>query len=469
MRNTRPSMRGRPRVCVTGLHGTGYSGIIVLRSGKPVREQEESHMIDLMGKTEKTWDLIVVGGGLTGVAAAVSARREGMDVLVVEQAGFLGGAPGTQLINPFMPYSTTVDGRRFELSRGIFTELRELFREAGGCAADGREILHEEFIKVALDRFVKREGVSVLLHATLCGVEKARETLEAVRVVTKAGVLTFRGRCFLDSTGDADLAVMAGCPYHLGRPDGLCQPMTLCFRIGNVDLPVFRKNRQIMQEKYRQFRSEGKIQNPREDVLIFDTLVDGVLHFNTTRVVKRDPTNPFDVTEAEMIAREQMIEMYQFLKENCPGFEKSQLLYSAGSIGARESRTIDGEYLLTEEDLRACVKFEDAIAAGNYDIDIHNPEGTGTSHYYFPAGTWYTIPYRSLQPKNASNLLVAGRCISSTHEAQASYRIMPIVTTLGQAAGTAAALAVKSGTGVKEIDVKTLQALLRKNGAFLGI
>ena len=111
------------------------------------------------------------------------------------------------------------------------------------------------------------------------------------------------------------------------------------------------------------------------------------------------------------------------------------MTHSAGEIGARESRMIDGEYLLTEEDLRDCVKFDDAIAAGNYDIDIHNPEGTGTSHYYFPAGTWYTIPYRSLLPKNADNLLVAGRCISSTHEAQASYRVMPIVTTLGQAAG----------------------------------
>ena len=418
--------------------------------------------------TEKMWDLIVVGGGLTGVGAAVSARRQGLDVLLLEQAGFLGGAPGTLLINPFMPYSTTVDGQRFELSRGFFSELRKLLKEVGGYADGGREDIHEEYLKLAMDRLVKKEGVQVLLHATLCGVQKEGETLRAVQVVTKAGVLTFKGRCFIDSTGDADLAVMAGCPYHLGRPDGLCQPMTLCFRIGNVDIPTFQKNRQAMQEKYKQFQAEGKIKNPRENVLIFNTLVDGVLHFNTTRVVKHNRTDPFDVTEAEMIAREQMFEMYYFLKENCPGSEKSQLLYSAGSIGARESRMIDGEYLLTEEDLRDCVKFDDAIAAGNYDIDIHNPEGSGTSHYYFPAGAWYTIPYRSLQPKNADNLLVAGRCISSTHEAQASYRIMPIVATLGQAAGTAAALAVKAGVGVKEIDVKALQDILTENGAFIG-
>ena len=417
--------------------------------------------------TEKQWDLIVVGGGLTGVAAAVAARRQGLDVLLIEKTGFLGGAPGTLLINPFMPYSTTVDGERFELSRGFFSELRTLLKEVGGYV-DGREDIHEEYVKLALDRLVQKEGVQPLFHAVLCGVEKAGETLQAVQVVTKAGILTFRAKYFIDSTGDAALAVMAGCPYHLGRPDGLCQPMTLCFRIGNVDISTFQKHRKEMQEKYKQLQAEGKIKNPREDVLVFNTLVDGVLHFNTTRVVKHDPTDPFDVTEAEMIAREQMFEMYHFLKDNCPGFEHSQLLYSAGEIGARESRMIDGEYLLTETDLRDCVKFDDAIAAGNYDIDIHNPEGSGTSHYYFPAGTWYTIPYRSLQPKHADNLLVAGRCISSTHEAQASYRIMPIVTTLGQAAGTAVAVAAKAGVGVKEIDIKTLQDVLKENGAFIG-
>ena len=417
--------------------------------------------------TGRMWDLIVVGGGLTGVAAAVSARRQGLSVLLIEKAGFLGGAPGTLLINPFMPYSTTVDGKRFELSRGFFTELRSLLKEAGGYR-DGREDIHEEYLKLVLDRLITKEGVKPLFHAVLCGVEKSGETVTAVKVATKAGVLAFSGRYFIDSTGDADLAVAAGCPYHLGRPDGLCQPMTLCFRIGNVDIETFRKNREAMQERYKEFRKQGKIKNPREDVLIFNTLVDGVLHFNTTRVVKHDPTNPFDVTEAEMIAREQMFEMYYFLRENCPGFEHSQLLYSAGEIGARESRMIDGEYMLTETDLRDCVKFDDTIAAGNYDIDIHNPEGSGTSHYYFPAGTWYTIPYRSLLPKNAANLLVAGRCISSTHEAQASYRVMPIVTTLGQAAGVAAAVAAKAGVGVKEIDITELQRILVENGAFIG-
>lgn len=418
--------------------------------------------------TNKKWDLIVVGGGMTGVAAAVAARRKGLDVLILEKAGFLGGAAGTCLINPFMPYSTQVDGEKFLLSRGFFTELRQIMKEVGGYKGEGNENIHEEYLKVALDRLVTREGIQPLYHAFLAGVEKDGETITSVKCATKAGVLTFKARYFIDSTGDADLAMQAGCPFHLGREDGLCQPMTLCFRIGNVDIEQFNANRQYMQEMYKKFQAEGKIKNPRENVLVFFTLVDGVLHFNTTRVVKHDPTDPLDVTKAEIIAREQMVEMYNFLHENIPGFEKAQLLYSAGEIGARESRMIDGEYVLTETDLKDCVKFEDAIAAGNYDIDIHNPEGSGTSHYYFPAGTWYTIPYRSLQPKNADNLLVAGRCISCTHAAQASIRIMPIVTTLGEAAGIGAAAAAKDNVSVKKADIGWIREQLLAEGAFLG-
>lgn len=245
--------------------------------------------------------------------------------------------------------------------------------------------------------------------------------------------------------------------------------MTLCFRLANVDMDKFRRNREKINPLYQQLQAEGKIRNPRENVLIFFHPVKNMLHFNTTRVVKLNPTDPFHLTRAEMEAREQMFEMFAFLKENIEGFENADIAFSAPQIGVRESRMIDGEHLLTEEELKDCTKFDDAIAAGNYDIDIHNPEGAGTSHYYFGDGEYYTIPYRSLLPKNADNLLVAGRCISSTHEAQASYRIMPIVTTLGQAAGVAAAVSLKQNVLPKEADIREIQRILRENGAFLGI
>ena len=144
-------------------------------------------------------------------------------------------------------------------------------------------------------------------------------------------------------------------------------------------------------------------------------------------------------------------------------------MMTAAEIGVRESRMIVGDYVLTETDCKDCTRFEDAIAASNYEIDIHNPEGTGTSHYFFKPGEYYTIPYRCLIPKEATNLLVAGRCISSDHGAQASYRIMPNVCTLGEAAGSAMGLAVKQGKQVRDIDVGELQAELKRNGAFIGI
>lgn len=272
---------------------------------------------------------------------------------------------------------------------------------------------------------------------------------------------------FIDATGDADLAVLCGCPYHLGREeDHLCQPMTLCFRLGNVDLEAYQRARSTINPLYQKFQAEGKIKNIREDVLIFSTMLSGMLHFNSTRIVRKNPVDAFDITAAEIEAREQVFELYHFLKDNIDGFQNAELVMTAMQTGARESRMIDGDYVLTGSDLVSCARFEDAIAAGNYDIDIHNPEGSGTSHYYFPEGQYYTIPYRSLIPKGTENLLAAGRCISSTHEAQASYRIMPICSTLGQAAGTAAALASRRRTGVRDIPVRDLQRLLKEDGAF---
>ena len=420
----------------------------------------------------KQYDVIVLGGGFAGCAAALAAARQGKSTLLVEQAGYLGGAAVNCLVNPFMPFSTTVekDGKkeRLQLSRGIFQEIREKLDAVGALRGP---TFHEEYLKLVLDGMMQEAGVDVLFHATLCDVRTENGLLSSLTVITKGGKMELAARMFVDATGDADLAVMCSCPYHLGRSaDQLCQPMTLCFRVANVDKPLFLspESRKLMQDIYHRWQAEGKTSNPREDVLVFDTLVDGVVHFNSTRVVKKNPVDPVDVSWAEMEARKQMLELFTMLKAELPAFRNAQLLTSAAWIGARESRMIDGEHLLTEEELKNCTRFPDAIAAGNYDIDIHNPEGSGTSHYYFPEGQYYTIPYRSLLPLGIGNLLVAGRCISSTHEAQASYRIMPIVCTLGEAAGIGAAVAAESGVTAKGADIGEIQRRLRKAGAFIG-
>lgn len=414
------------------------------------------------------YDVIVVGGGFSGVAAALAAARGGAKVLIVEQSNCLGGAAAVNLVNPFMPYWTHTDDSRKEkvyLSKGIFAEIVEKLRQANATDSIGM-VFDEEYVKLLLNRMVLKEGVELLYHSQLIGSDVEDGKVKAISVANKSGIMKLEADYFVDATGDGDLAAMSGCPFRVGREgDGLCQPMTLCFRVTNVDEKKF--DRRKTNELYREFQKQGKIKNIREDVLTFRTMIDDVIHFNSTRIVKLNPVDAFDVTKAEIEAREQVFELVNFMRENIDGFQNAQLISTAMSIGVRESRMIDGEYVLTSEDLVACTKFEDSIAVGNYDIDIHNPEGSGTSHYYFTEGTYYTIPYRCLQPKGVDNLLNVGRCLSSTHEAQASYRIMPICCCTGEAAGTAAAIAVKDKVSYKEVDVKKLQATLKANGAII--
>ncbi len=412
------------------------------------------------------YDLIAMGGGLTGCAAAIAAARRGLCVLLIEKTGALGGAAVVNLVNPFMPNGTKIGGRYTELSQGLYAEIKARLADMGGIR--GR-MFHEEYLKIVLDRMCAEAGVDVLFHATLVGADVEGNEVKRVRVVGKAGVQVFEAASFVDATGDADLAVMCGCPYRLGRPeDGLCQPMTLCFRVANVDIEAYKRVHATISPSYQEAQKAGKIRNPREDVLIFHTLVGGMLHFNSTRVVKLNPTDPFDLSRAEREAREQMLELFTFMKENIEGFENADLAFSAIEIGVRESRMIDGRHVLCAEEMKDCVRFPDAIAAGNYDIDIHNPAGSGTSHFYFPEGHYYQIPYRSLVPIHVDNLLVAGRAISATHEAQASVRIMPICITTGEAAGAAVAIAKQDQTSCAQVDTQKLRETLRTGGAYLG-
>lgn len=422
----------------------------------------------------KKYDIVVIGGGLAGVASAIAAARQNKRVLIIEKSNALGGAANINLVNPFMPYYTWKDEERTErqdLSAGIFKEIIDKLEENCGfyqnASAKKTLVFNEEVLKLVLNRMVLEAGAEILFHAYLSDVEMDGETVKSVIVATKSGNLKFEAEIFIDASGDADLAYMAGCPTQHGREDGLCQPMTLCFRMSNVDIDGYQKVKKEVNELYAKLQAEGKIKNPRENVLTFRNVNPGVIHFNSTRIVKHDPVDVFDLTKAEIEAREQVFELHKFLKENFECFKDSIVMSTAGDIGIRESRMIVGKHVLNQEDLVSCRKFEDSIACGNYDIDIHSPDGSGTSHYYFPQGEYYTIPYRCLLPEKADNLLVAGRCCSTTHEAQASIRIMPIVCCLGEAAGNAAAIALDDKVKLLDIDVKKLQKLITDNGGVL--
>ena len=417
----------------------------------------------------KKYDLIVLGGGLAGCAAAAAAARNGMHVLLAEKSNALGGAANTCLVNPFMPYYTKIDSKRYDLSAGFFKEITGELEKCGAYfkkkPASETEIFNEEYLKLILNRKLTECGADILFHAFLTDADTADNKITSVKLATKSGILTFAANHFIDATGDGDLAYITGCPYHLGREsDNLCQPMTLCFRMGNVDIDLWKQEYDDINVLYKQFQKQGKIKNVRENVLVFQNVTPGVLHFNSTRIVKLNPTDVFDVTKAEIEAREQVFELADFLKANFKAFENAEVISTASQIGVRESRMIDGMYTLTRDDLIACTKFEDSVALGNYDIDIHNPEGSGTDHYYFKEGEFYTIPYRCLVPRKYENLLVAGRCISATHDAQASIRIMPIVCCLGEAAGYAASIAAQANVSMAEVDIHKLRKLLRDNG-----
>lgn len=414
----------------------------------------------------KAYDLIVSGGGLTGVAAAVAAAREGLRVLLIERSGCLGGAMSNNLVYPFMKYSTPVDGKEKLLCTGLLSEMRERERayDAGGTMIKFRP----EYFKLVLDDMVSEAGVTVLFHAQIFGVERKERAVTALQVATLSGVMTLCADFFVDATGNGDVLALAGCEFLLGREsDNLCQPMTTCFRMCGVDVDLFKAERPRLQELYKQARERGEIKNPRENILTFSGIGEGVLHFNTTRVLKHDPTDAFAVSRAEIEARRQIHEVVEFLKKSSKAFEHATLVSIASEIGVRESRKLRGEYVLTADDLLAQRMFEDRVVLANYDIDIHNPAGTGTYIHYFKDGEYYSIPYRSLLPREYDNLLVAGRCISATHEAQAAVRVMPICACMGEAAGTAIALAKSTGTNTHTLSVSALQEKLRANGATL--
>ena len=417
----------------------------------------------------KKYDLIVVGGGFAGVTAALEAARHGVDVLLVEKYNCLGGATANCLISPFMPYwsNDPQTDEKMYLAGDMFMNIVEEMIKIGGMNEKGL-YFDEEILKLVLNRMCAEYGVELLYNTVVTNAKVENGKIISLKALGKSQTLELIADNYIDATGDGELAYLAGCEYMLGREkDNLCQPMTLCFRMSGVNKEKYLKNHKKMSEVYREFKAKGLIKNPREDILTFGNFNDGVIHFNTTRIVKMNPTDPFQVTKAEIEAREQAFEMLDFLKNNIEGFENARIQSTALQIGIRESRKIVGEHILNVDELKSLTRFDDAVAVANYDIDIHNPEGAGTSHYYFGKGEWYEIPYRSLIPKGKDNLLIAGRCISSTHEAQASYRIMPYCAQLGQAAGAAMSLAVRNGVGPRDIDVKALQEILKSEGFYI--
>ncbi len=334
-------------------------------------------------------------------------------------------------------------------------------------------------------------GVSLLLHAYFLDALCDGVTVSGATFATVGGSRTKSATVTIDATADALVAASAGVPTQQGDERGRVQPATLMFRLSHVDLgelaSYLRANPDEMrtsltpQERtpgaltavaglyslWQRAIDDGVVNVPRELVSFFISPYPDEVTVNMTRVVDIDPLDPDDLTRAEVESRLQAMQLLDFFRARVPGFQNARIAASGTQVGIRESRRIEGRYTLTRDDVLEARHFDDAVARSAYPIDLHNPSGSGTTTHRLAPGESYEIPYRTLLPVNREQLLVAGRCISTTHEALASTRLTPTVMTLGQAAGTAAALACERGIRAGDVDTRDLRARLVDDGVLL--
>lgn len=447
-------------------------------------------------------EVLVVGGGPAGFAAAVGAADAGADVVLVERYGFLGGNATAALVMPLMSFHNehkqaaftesgdtsrllpTDHGEGEPVVAGVLWQLLDRLMGRGGCLPPSPKTgytvpFDPELFKFSLLEMMDESGVRMLFHSFASGALPLDDG-SGWRVVfeTKSGPVVIDAGVVVDGTGDGDVATACGAPYEIGRPeDGLVQPMTLMFRVADFARPDFADYVRAHPDQWRgvhglwdlveEARAAGELRLPREDVLFFATPHPREVAVNSTRVNRVLGTSVWDLTRAEYTARHQLAQIDRFLRTRVPGFEESYVMQSGTHIGVRESRRVLGDYQLTGHDILAARTFPDVVAHGAYPVDIHNPRGSGTTLKRVPRGGFYDIPLRCLVPRDTDRLLVAGRCISGTHVAHSSYRVMPIAMATGHAAGVCAALTVRHGSGPRGLPYRMVQHELLRQGARL--
>ena len=441
-------------------------------------------------------DVLVCGGGVAGLAAAIAAGRNGARTLLVESQGFLGGAltaAGMTQWNAGAPRMS-----------GLADEIKDRLVARGG-AIDGSVIpINSEAFKDLAFELCDEAGVEVLLFTQVTDVVLEGSRAVGVTIATKAGPRAILAKVVIDATGDADVVEASGAPTVRGREsDGRMRPISLLFRVGGIDIQrvaayalaqpdqfLVDKDRNVVDMDRKLLRLVGYFDavkraqaerrlDPDVHYLRLESVdVDrGVAMINNTRVYDVDGANPSDMTKAMRTARAQMAELLEFLRSDVEGFENAYLLDSAPTLGVRETRRAVGQYVLTESDIESDRSFPNSVLRtyGRHIVghDVHSPdagEGASTDEFYrtrtLPV-IGYNIPYRALVPKSVDGLLVAGRCISVTQEADRMTRNQPQCILTGQAAGTAAALSAKEDVGLRQINMETLQAMLAEQNVAL--
>lgn len=418
-------------------------------------------------------DVCVAGGGPAGVAAAVAASRAGARVLLLERAGFLGGTLTTVSLGSMCGLYTVSDERITPVVGGVCDEVITRLQKLDGVGKPTRwlrtaSLPYDLFaMKIALDELVCDAGVEVLFHTYVVGASLAQRRLDGVFIETKSGRLAVRAKVFVDCTGDADLVNQAGVPCEIALDD-LQFPTTMT-RFGGVDTErLAQLSRLALREHLERAVAEG-MPLPRTAGGVFSEQP-GIAHLNITKVAVdgRSP-NPLDVvamSHAETIGREQVRLYLRAFRNHVPGFHDAHVLDTGSVIGVRESRRAVGVYQLTEQDVLGEARFEDAIACCAWPMEDH-AAGRATTWLWLEPGTYFQIPLRSLLLPSRDNLLVAGRCISATHGAQASVRVTAQCFAMGEAAGNTAALAAQRDISVHAVTSNEVRRRLEDNGAIL--
>jgi len=427
-----------------------------------------------------TYDIAVLGGGPAGIAAAAAAGALGRSVLLIERYGFLGGMGTAAGVTNFCGLHANVHGEIRQVVHGVADDLLRRIDRLGGLNPP-HSIFGKTFAqaydnasyKIAADGLLISRKVAILFHAFAAGVIMDGARIEALLIETKSGRQAVRAGLFIDCSGDGDLAAFAGAPFECGDDDGGMLYPTMMFRLNGVDAEAAGEAWKTIPALMDEAEKRG-VRFPRKGAIVRPMLHSTEWRVNVTQLkspngLALDGTDARQLSAGEIEGRRQVRAFYEFLKENAPGFAQSYIIDIAPQLGIRETRRITGAYSLTREDVLTCASFPDSIGVNGWPIEAHVAGDVIWEWPDIPGSRGYNqLPYRMLLPRDVANLLVAGRCASMTHEGQSAARVSGACFVMGEAAGTAAHLALAGNRSPADIPVAQLQDLLARNGAFLG-
>jgi hypothetical protein len=424
-------------------------------------------------------EVVVLGGGPAGIAAAAAAARGGRSTLLVERYGFLGGAGTAAGLANFCGLHAKVHGEHRQVVHGVADEILERLERMNGLARPhtifGDRIQAQAYdisaYKLAADQLVVGAGAQLLFHAFAVGISKAAFKADCLLVETKSGRRAIRGKIFIDCSGDGDLAAWAGAPYEVGDgKGGMLYPSTM-YRIGGVDPEKAGKAWETVGALMEAAERSGR-RFPRRKPIVRPQPNPTEWRANLTQIRNPDGSavSGIDASQlsfGELEGRRQCWDTFDFMRGAVPGFERAYIVEIAPQIGIRETRRTLGAYLLTEDDVLDCADFGDSIGVNGWPVEAH-VAGDVEFRFQRKARGFNQLPYRMLLPAGVDNLLVAGRCASMTHGGQSAARVSGACFAMGQAAGSAAALALSAGTLPKDVRIDALQRRLQADGAYLG-